>query len=69
MALDHFPLSLRTGARVEIQTGGGECWSTGFEIAEVLLETDGVAYRIKRLSDGRVLPTAFLAREIAAERW
>jgi hypothetical protein len=68
VALDHFPQSLGAGARVEIRTRFRNSWTKGFEIAEVLLETDGVGYRIKRLSDGEILPAVFLAQEIVSER-
>lgn len=39
-------------------------WSRGFEIAEVL----GDGYKLKRLSDGTVLPVAFEDEEIRVEK-
>ena len=40
-------------------------WSRGFEVAQV--DSDG-SYRVKRLSDGAVLPTTFDADDIRPEK-
>ena len=46
------------GTRVEVRTRFDDSWGRGFEIAEVL--GDGAPkYRIRRRSDGTVLPALF----------
>ncbi len=50
---------LRIGTRVAVQTRLGR-WSSGFEIAEIT--PDG--YRLRRISDGAVLPFDFDAEEL-----
>lgn len=40
-------------------------WSAGFEVAEIV-ESGG--YRIRRVTDGEVLPTLFEAGEVRRER-
>ena len=46
---------LEPGTRVEVRGRFGDRWAKGFEVAEVL--ADG--YRLRRLSDGSVLPVLF----------
>ena len=55
---------LKPGTRVEVKDRFGGRWSRGFEVAEVL--TDG--YRLKRLSDGSVLPADFEWDDVRKER-
>jgi hypothetical protein len=56
---------LPAGMRVEVRCSYEGSWSRGFEIAEVVLEQDGVAtYRLRRHSDGAVLPVLFPACDI-----
>jgi hypothetical protein len=43
---------LRVGEQVEVHTKFNDSWVSGFEIAEVV--DDG--YRVRRLSDGTLLP-------------
>jgi hypothetical protein len=40
-------------------------WARGFEVAEAI-EDDG--YRVRRLSDGSVLPTDIAADDVRAEK-
>ncbi len=47
------------GCRVLVQDAFGR-WAAGFEVAEE--DLDG--YRLRRLSDGWILPTAFDAEEL-----
>lgn len=54
------PESLSPGRHVEVRnrfTGG---WSRGFELVETV---DG-GYRVRRLSDGSILPTLFLPEDV-----
>jgi hypothetical protein len=55
----------RTGTKVEVRTRFDGSWSPGFEVAEVL--EDG-AYRIRRATDGEVLPSLFDPAEVRRER-
>ena len=52
------------GARVEVKTRFDGTWSRGFEVADV--EDDGL--RIKRMTDGSVLPSLFRPNEVRRER-
>ena len=56
--------AMSPGTRVEVRSRFDQRWGRGFEIAEV--EEEG--YRIRRLSDGAVLPTVFLDDEVRKER-
>ena len=48
------------GERVEVATRFTGSWSRGFVIAQV----EDHAYRLRRLSDGQLLPIAFAAHEL-----
>ena len=52
------------GELVEVCTRFTGSWSRGFVVADV----DHHAYRLRRLSDGQLLPIAFSAHEVRAER-
>jgi hypothetical protein len=52
------------GTRVEVRSRFDLSWARGFEVAE---QTDG-GYRIKRVSDGIVLPTEFSDDDVRRER-
>jgi hypothetical protein len=52
--------SLSPGRRVEVRNRFTGTWSRGFEIADVVAS----GYRIRRLSDGSVLPTPFLSEDV-----
>jgi hypothetical protein len=55
---------LEPGTKVDVRSRFDARWSHGFEVAE---SVQG-GYRIRRLSDGAVLPTEFPASEVRAER-
>jgi hypothetical protein len=55
---------VETGTRVEVRSRFDQSWARGFEVAE---RTDR-GYRIKRLSDGMVLPTEFSDDDIRQEK-
>ena len=55
---------LEPGTAVEVRRRFDYSWVRGFEVAEVV---DG-GYRVKRLSDGTVLPSDFGAGEIRQSR-
>jgi hypothetical protein len=48
---------LRDG--VEVRCRFGDRWVTGFEVCEVIRFDDEIRYRLRRRSDGSVLPTLF----------
>jgi hypothetical protein len=55
---------LEPGMRVEVRSRFDQRWSRGFEVAEV---TEG-GYRIRRLSDGQLLPTEFSDDDLRREK-
>jgi hypothetical protein len=57
------PHELSPGSAVEVMTRFEQRWSRGFEVADVV---DG-GYRVKRVSDGAVLPVVFTAASLRAE--
>jgi hypothetical protein len=56
--------ALQAGTRVEVRSRFDQHWARGFEVAEVV--ADG--YRVRRLSDGVVLPLDFSDDDIRRER-
>jgi hypothetical protein len=53
-------MTFRTGTAIEVVNRFTEDWSAGFEVLEVV--ADG--YRIRRRSDGTVIPTTFTVSEV-----
>jgi len=67
LAPDEVPATaplLGPGARVEVRTRLDGQWAKGFEVVGV---EDG-AYRIRRLSDGGVLPVTFSPDDVRPQR-
>lgn len=54
---------LPPGTRVEVRSRFDRSWARGFEIAEAL---EG-AYRVRRVSDGSILPAEFHDHEVRVE--
>jgi hypothetical protein len=52
---------MHSGVPVEVRSHYEGRWSRGFEIAE---ELSADAYRVRRLSDGSVLPTEFSPEDV-----
>ena len=52
------------GTKVEVRSRFDRSWARGFEIAEVV----DAGYRIRRLSDGSILPLDFSADDVRAEK-
>jgi hypothetical protein len=48
---------------VQVRNRFNQHWTSGFEVAQV----DETAYRVRRLSDNRVLPVPFDEDEVRAE--
>ena len=55
---------LLAGIKVEVRTGFDRSWAAGFVVEEA---TDG-GYRVKRRSDGEVLPVAIPRADVRRER-
>jgi hypothetical protein len=55
---------LVAGTPVDVRSRYVGSWSRGFEVAEIV----GDAYRVRRLSDGRVLPAEFSPNDVRARR-
>ena len=56
--------SVEPGTKVEVRSRFERSWARGFEIAEVV----EAGYRIRRLSDGSILPLDFSADDVRAEK-
>jgi hypothetical protein len=55
---------IEPGTRVDVRSRFDARWTHGFEI----VETCPQGYRIRRVSDGSVLPTEFTSDEVRPER-
>jgi hypothetical protein len=56
------------GTRVEVRSRFDHAWARGFEVAERVPEEQGSRYRVRRRSDGSVLPVLFGDHEVREER-
>ena len=61
---------MEPGTRVEVRSRFDERWTRGFEVAEIVGQDDpaAVRYRIRRRSDGTVLPALFVDDEVREEK-
>jgi hypothetical protein len=55
---------LAPGTKVEVRTGFDRSWTNGFSVETV--EDNG--YRVRRRSDGQVLPVVFARADVRRER-
>jgi hypothetical protein len=62
------PGRLLPGDRIEVQNRFDGGWARGFEVVDVLTGMGTRRYRIKRVSDGVVLPRLFVEDEIDTAR-
>ncbi len=53
------------GTKVEVRTTYGRSWARGFE---VVAEEPDDGYRVRRISDGAVLPACFAGDDVRRER-
>jgi hypothetical protein len=60
--------AMEQGTRVEVRSRFDDRWSRGFEVAEVVHEAEGARYKLKRRSDGSVLPALFVDDELREEK-
>ncbi len=56
-----------TGTRVEVRSKFDRGWARGFEVVETVNDLNP-GYRIRRRSDGSILPTVFDADDVREER-
>ena len=61
---EHHPSAYPATTRVEVRNRYDGSWGQGFEVAEVTPR----GYRIRRSSDGSVLPTEFAPDDVRKER-
>jgi hypothetical protein len=60
-----YPRQMAAGVAVEVRSSSDGDWSRGFDVSEVVLGAVGVdGYRLRRVSDGSVLPVVFPADDI-----
>jgi hypothetical protein len=60
---------MQPGTRIEVRSRFDRRWARGFEVEAVLSENAGAAqYRVRRRSDGSVLPSLFVDDEVREER-
>lgn len=65
MSSGRSPTALAAGTRVDVRSRYVGSWSRGFEVAE---RVDQNGYRVRRVSDGAVLPDLFDEDELRPER-
>ena len=59
---------MKIGAKVEVRNRFEASWSRGFEVAEIIEAQLGLEYKIKRRSDGSLLPSLFPEEDLREER-
>jgi hypothetical protein len=59
---------VKPGTKVEVRDRFDRRWTRGFEVAETVETGEGAGSRIRRLSDGSVLPVVFGADEVRREK-
>jgi hypothetical protein len=63
-----YPRAVKQGTRVEVRSRFDERWARGFEVAEVVDEGESARYKLRRRSDGCVLPALFVDDEVREEK-
>jgi hypothetical protein len=56
------------GTRIEVRARFDQRWARGFEVAEIVDEGEAARYRVRRRSDGSVLPTLFDDDDVREEK-
>lgn len=61
---------MQPGTRVEVRSRFDRRWARGFEVDAIVAEADKPrpGYRIRRKSDGAVLPSLFVSDEVREEK-
>ena len=67
----HSRLSIRRvgpGSRVEVRSRFDAHWSRGFEVADIVEHGGDTRYRVRRRSDGSLLPVLFTDDDVREEK-
>ena len=59
---------VRPGTRVEVRSRFESRWSRGFEVADMQRAEGRPVYKVKRRSDGSILPALFAEDDVREER-
>lgn len=59
---------MKPGARVEVRSRFELKWSRGFEVSEIVTDEEQPRYRVRRRSDGSILPVLFGEDDLREER-
>jgi hypothetical protein len=59
---------VRPGTRVEVRSRFEAAWSRGFEVAERVGTGAASRYKLRRRSDGSILPVLFEENDLREER-
>jgi len=59
---------VRPGTRVEVRSRFEAAWTRGFEVAERIGDGIGSRYKLRRRSDGSILPVLFDEADLREER-
>ncbi|MFN8035580.1 MAG: hypothetical protein U0V73_06580 [Acidimicrobiia bacterium] len=61
---------MEPGTRVEVRSRFEQAWARGFDVAEVVWEVgrEGPRYRLRRRSDGSILPALFDDDDVREEK-
>ena len=62
------PVVLRPGDQVDVRNRFDGRWSTGYRVDAVVADDDGYRFKLRRLSDGAVLPALFAEDVLARVR-
>ena len=55
---------MKPGEGVQVRNRFDGDWVRGFEVAEVHQQDDGMLFRLRRRSDGAVLPSLFSEKDV-----
>ncbi len=61
-------VSVKPGTRVEVRRRFDDKWTRGFEIAACDDSNGHVMYKVRRRSDGSILPVEFSEQDLREER-
>jgi hypothetical protein len=59
---------VEAGSRIEVRARFDQRWARGFEVAEVVREGESERYRVRRRSDGSILPVLFVNDDVREEK-
>jgi hypothetical protein len=59
---------VRPGSHVEVRSRFEDKWSRGFEVSEIVNTNGRDRYRVRRRSDGSILPVLFEQTDLREER-